>query len=305
MSTFNSEPSLPQEVFDDIIDHFHDDVQSLQTCALVSPPWLASARAHLFYRVVLNPPNKRAAKSPASFFIRSRDSSPCQKLYITLASSRDGRLGSIAPYIREIHLCEGMLAREWLAHEPTLPLLLRALVNLRRFEISCSASVRIPWANLPLSLRNAVQEQVLESSALQELKLSSLMLDNLGNLDRMLSGCKQLRVLEVNHLFFAEESATYLEQGEKGEVALLDTLVIGPRTSTMLISHLLHPLSTAIVATVRNLTLSISGNFAEFARLLHSSMSVENLELVLMNDRTLFVNLITCRIVTELFPQLT
>lgn len=282
MSASESQPSLPQEVFDDIINHFHDDIQSLQACALVSPFWLSSARVHLFYRVDLNPPNKR---TKSSFFIRTRESSPCQRLFITLASSRDGRLGSIAPYVRELHLCEGMLAREWLAHELTLPLLLRELVNLRRFEISRSASVRIPWGELPRSLLGAVQEHVLNSSALQELKLSSLLLDNLGDLKRMLSACKQLRWLEVNHLFFTDETVAHLEEGEKGEVAPLDTLVIGPRTSTAVISYLLHPLSTATVTTVRNLTLSISGNFAEFAKLLHASLSVENLELVLMNDR--------------------
>ncbi|KAF8967615.1 hypothetical protein BDZ97DRAFT_499670 [Flammula alnicola] len=154
-----------------------------------------------------------------------------------------GRLGSIAPYIRELQLCEGMLAREW----------------LRTSQHSRSSSNRCPTSgdsNQPLSLSEhclgpascGVEKRVAGacagSSFLTELKLSCLMLDNLGDIKRMLSACKYLRVLEVDHVIFADESVEYLEEGGTSEVAPLDTLIIGPRTSTALISYLLHPLST-------------------------------------------------------------
>lgn len=266
----SQQTSLPQEIFDNVIDHFYADIQTLQTCALVALPWLSSARAHLFHHISLKPPKNTRGAGASFFFIRSRTSS-CQKLFDTIEWSAKGRLGGITPYIRELHICEGMLAREWLAHEPTLPLLLRSLPNLRRFEISRSASVRIAWGQLPVGLKAAIAEHVLRLPSLTELRLSDL------------------RVLEVDHVIFANESVVSLNTSVRSEAhrAQLDMLVIGPRTSTALISFLLHPSSNITVGTVRKLAMSISGNFADFARLLHASLSVEYLELVLMNDGAL------------------
>lgn len=200
------------------------------------------------------------------------------------------------PYIRELHLCEGMLAREWLAHEPTLPLLLKSLPNLRRFEISRSASMRIAWGQLPVGLKAAIAEHVLRLSSLTELRLSSLMFDQVGDLEELLRDCRHLRVLEVDHVIFANESVASLNTSVWSEAqrAQLDMLVIGPRTSTALISFLLHPSSNIAVGTVRKLAMSISGNFADFARLLHVSLSVEHLELALMNDGALQLLKILC-----------
>jgi hypothetical protein len=38
---------LPQELYDEIIGHFHDDLVTLASCALVSRSWLRSSRYHL------------------------------------------------------------------------------------------------------------------------------------------------------------------------------------------------------------------------------------------------------------------
>ena len=286
--TSSRQTSLPQEIFDNVIDHFHADTQALQTCALVALAWLSSARAHLFHCISLEPPKTTHGAGASFFFIQSR-TSPCQKLFDIIEWSTKGRLGGIMPYVRELHLCEGMLAREWLAHEPTLPLLLRSLPNLRRFEISRSASVRIAWGQLPIGLKAAIAEHVLCLPALTELRLSGLMLDNVGDLGELLRACGHLRVLEVDHVIFANESVASLKTsvGSKAHRTQLDKLVIGPRTSTALISFLLHPHSNIAIGTMRELAMSISGNFADFARLLHASLSVEHLELSLMNDGAL------------------
>lgn len=280
--------SLPQEIFDNVIDHFHADIQTLQTCALVALPWLSSARAHLFHHISLEPPKNTRGAGASFFFIRSR-TSPCQKLFNIIEWSAKGRLGGIMPHVRELHLCEGMLAREWLAHEPILPLLLRSLPNLRRFEISRSASVRIAWGQLPEGLKAAIAEHVLRLPSLTELRLSSLMFDHVEDLEELLRDCRYLRVLEVDHVIFANESVASLNTSicSEAQRAQLDVLVIGPRTSTALISFLLHPSSNVAIGTVRKLAMSISRNFADFARLLHASLSVEHLELVLMNDGAL------------------
>ncbi|KDR80716.1 hypothetical protein GALMADRAFT_241132 [Galerina marginata CBS 339.88] len=279
------EQQLPQEIFDNVIDHFHADFHTLRNCALVSPSWLSSARAHLFHRISLNPPKNTQTIGPTVFFFLRTRTSPCKRLLDCLESSTNTRLGSFAGYIREMHLCEGMLAREWLAHEAMLPPLLRTLHNLRRFEISRSASVRIPWGQLSHELKAALEEHVLRLPSLTEIKLGSVMFDHLEDLAKMLRACRHLRVLDVDHIMFADEGVESLRDLEGNFVKVsLDTLVVGPRTSTALMVYILHPSSAIAVNTVRKLSMSISGNFADFARLLHGSISVEHLELVLMND---------------------
>ena len=42
---------VPQELADDIIDHLHDDKQSLRSCSLVCRSWLPSSSVHLFRRM--------------------------------------------------------------------------------------------------------------------------------------------------------------------------------------------------------------------------------------------------------------
>lgn len=42
------EPSLPSELTDYIIDHLHDDAQTLRQCSLVCRAWLPSSSLHLF-----------------------------------------------------------------------------------------------------------------------------------------------------------------------------------------------------------------------------------------------------------------
>ncbi|PPQ64220.1 hypothetical protein CVT24_008596 [Panaeolus cyanescens] len=290
--------SLPQEIFDNILGQLHNDTATLRECALVSPAWLATARVALFHRISLDPP-KNPTNRKKAFFSRRGETplTPCAKLFNTISFNlaqiaHEGRKDDtpIAHYIREIRLIEGMLFREWLAHEDKLPHLLRLLPNLRRFEIGRSASMSTPWAGLPGSLKDAIQGHVFALPSLSEVKLSSLMFESVKCVHFMLASCKRLRILELDHITFKSGSARCLD-GERKTVeidkAQLDTLLIGPRTSTLLIDMLLHPASAIALGAIRKLSMSISGDFAEFAKLLHASISVEQLEIVLMNDTDL------------------
>ncbi|KAF9038450.1 hypothetical protein BJ165DRAFT_1407612 [Panaeolus papilionaceus] len=289
---------LPQEIFDNVLGHLHNDTPTLRKCALVSPEWRATARVLLFHRISLEPP-KNPTNRRKAFFSRSGQApvTPCARLFDILSHNISDQIAyqgrndtPIAHYIREIRLIEGMLSREWLAHEEKLPHLLRLLPNLRRFEIGRSASMSTPWANIPASLKGAIQGHVLALPSLSEVKLSSLMFETAKCVHVMLASCKQLRILELDHITFKNGSVRCLDNEVKmveTDKAQLDTLVIGPRTSTVFIDLLLHPASTIALGAIRKLSMSISGDFAEFAKLLHASVSVEQLELGLMNDTDL------------------
>ena len=48
-----SNPHLPAEILDYIIDHLHDTEDALRNCSLVSKSWIPRTRTHLFADVKL------------------------------------------------------------------------------------------------------------------------------------------------------------------------------------------------------------------------------------------------------------
>ncbi|KAH9922702.1 uncharacterized protein B0H18DRAFT_879070, partial [Fomitopsis serialis] len=50
----NSEPVVPAELCDTVIDHLHDDPRTLAACALVCRAWVPSSRMHQFHTVILH-----------------------------------------------------------------------------------------------------------------------------------------------------------------------------------------------------------------------------------------------------------
>lgn len=278
---------LPQEIFDHIVDYFHDQPDALRICALVSSQWLSSARTHIFYRITLGPP-KIATRS--SFFSQRKPITSCQRLYEVIESQINlgSELGGIPRYIREIHLREGVLKHEWISQEPTLPRLLRTLNNVRRLEIRGAVSIPLNWKRLSLDVKSTLLDHTLRLESFSELKLSNFFFPTLKDTATFLCTCRDLKILEIEHVQIADDSADEELGGsekEVGKTSSLDMLVIGPRTSTAFItSFLLHPSTSITLQTVRKLSLSISGDFARFARLLHASTFVEKLEVTLMSD---------------------
>ncbi|CAA7266291.1 unnamed protein product [Cyclocybe aegerita] len=292
---------LPQELFDNIIDHLHDDYASLRTCALVSSAWLHRVRTHIFNRITLDwHKSLRGRGTGFSFFARSPQPSLAKQLLAIInvnngQAHKGNRLGSVASSIRELFLCEGTGTREWLAQDSSLSVLLQVLPNIHKFEVRRSAaSAYIAWKGLPLQLKDAIQSHVLASATLTQLKIGSLLFESLSDVQNLLGACRSLRVLEVDHIGFEEEQVAILDgdgvksHGEEVPYSAtgtsLDRLVIGPRTSPALISCLLHRASTIDIGAVRILTLSISGDFKDFSMLLHATHALEELEIALVHD---------------------
>jgi len=49
-----TEPTLPNEIQDRILDFLYDSNSDLKTCALVCRAWVPASRYHLFSKVELN-----------------------------------------------------------------------------------------------------------------------------------------------------------------------------------------------------------------------------------------------------------
>ena len=52
-----SNPQLPAEILDDIVDHLHDTKDALKSCCLTSKSWVSRARKHLFAHVAFRTPD--------------------------------------------------------------------------------------------------------------------------------------------------------------------------------------------------------------------------------------------------------
>src|ERR1700753_1926459 len=47
-----SDPFLPPELFDHIVDHLHEQPETLRQCCLVSKSWIPRVRTHLFGEII-------------------------------------------------------------------------------------------------------------------------------------------------------------------------------------------------------------------------------------------------------------
>ncbi|GLB41425.1 hypothetical protein LshimejAT787_1000250 [Lyophyllum shimeji] len=263
------------ELVNEIIDHLHDDDLTLKACALVCRAWLPASRSRIFHHITLEgKPGVSALKFP----IWRGKTRHIRRLYAILSSTPE-----IVPCVRTAVIREGMVGREWMVREKTLVPILRMLNNVERFELERAAAMELAWAELPLELKGAVQH-LLALPSLREVKLGMLALDDPKELLRILEGCRNLRLLHLYHLRL-RGPMSYESIVEKDiPPARVDALIVGPRTSPEVVGCLLHPQFNMDMSSLRRLSLSISGNFAEYARLVSSAVALENLEIIFMSD---------------------
>jgi hypothetical protein len=261
---------LPQELIDNIIDQLHDNRPTLKSCALVCKSWLPCSRFHIFCHVSLQPPQN-------NIFGFAKITN-CQRLYRIIETSPQ-----IVPYIRDLTICEGNVYKAWMGRETTLPLLLRMLRNLRRLELERSASMRMANRDMPPNLRDSIME-VLRLPSLTELKLVGFVSDTPAKFLRMFRFCQNLKVLRLSHVVCADDGAVDDNTGAISQRAQLDVLSIGPRTSPTVVGSLLLAQSPIDLSSICQLNLSISCEFATFAKLLRVTPVLEHLEIDLMSD---------------------
>lgn len=264
---------LPWELTDHILDHHHDDEQTLKACMLVCRAWLPSCRYHLFHSVTLQPGQNAS--------LARWKPTACQRLHDAVELAPE-----IVVFIRKLVVCEGIFLGKRITQEETLPLFLRKLTVLRKLHLTWIANMRILWDTLPIPLTSAINS-VLGLPTLVELKLAGMVFDDPMGFMQLLQPCTSLRSLEVEQLMFriGFTHDAPLSWRERQCSSRLETLIIGRRTAVDGIICLLHPHSPIDISAVRRLCVSISGNsFAVFAGLLRSTPVVEELEITFMSD---------------------
>ncbi|KAG7098157.1 hypothetical protein E1B28_000127 [Marasmius oreades] len=190
--------TLPQELIDQIIDHLHNDILSLKNCSVVCHAWLPTSRIHLFSKIRLDIPRTRLEPLDEDHHESALTHKPCQKLHTLLSQNP-----AIIPHIHELTLVSGSpvpsAVRDgqyhllWTFAEETLPLLLRTLTHLQRFEITSPQGIA-PWNVLPAPLSGAMKA-IFSVPSLAYIRIKSWEFPSLRVLSKLLRQSVRLRGL--------------------------------------------------------------------------------------------------------------
>lgn len=158
---------LPPELFDAVVDELESDRNALKTCSLVSRVLRPRAQAHLFREISLESPNW------------------CKKFHHIASTSP-----SLPFVVHSLRLVT--FPRQWVSEEPTLPLVLKRMVNLRHLQMFF-----VEWQSLP-SLESALRSL----RNLTALTLSNVFFENCLAFFAMLGLIPGMRQLTLRGVFF-------------------------------------------------------------------------------------------------------
>lgn len=171
---------VPQEIVEGIVDIFAApiDLASLKQCCLVARTWTARCQFHIFHRIYLVYKNGSRGMNL-----------DCQRLHHCLTTSPH-----LALYIREMIVREGNVAKlaAWVTTEPTLPLVLRKLSNLRMLHLW-----RLDWSECSNDVRSSLHEAI---PGLLELHLDWIEFPKFADLCGLLSYAKELKALTLREV---------------------------------------------------------------------------------------------------------
>ncbi|KAJ7512929.1 hypothetical protein B0H11DRAFT_13225 [Mycena galericulata] len=144
-------PALPQELFDLILDHLWDDLETLSSCALVSSNFLPSSRAHIFSHIRVGPLDRESLRLGPLDGEHAIDD-----LYGMLAG-----LPSLAARVESLHLWDNIMRRHsWIEAFPytstsSMVQLSSLLVSLSRLSITIESGF-VHWANISDAVRASI-----------------------------------------------------------------------------------------------------------------------------------------------------
>ena len=143
---------MPQDVIQEIINHLHNDPDTLKSCAVVSHSFLPTSRKHLFFSIHLDHPRKP------------------QRFYEVLSAQPD-----IANFVRELYaIGVGSDEEVWLEGEVFLPRILRLVNRLGLLSLDARPfRAVVAWYHFSIDLQSAVTE-ILLSPFLVEMRFISV-----------------------------------------------------------------------------------------------------------------------------------
>jgi hypothetical protein len=149
-----SQPRLPPELIDRILDYLHDSPSNLRRCALVCKAWVHSSRFHLFHKISINTLQVMAARR-------------YDKLLDAIRTCP-----GILSYVREVHLSVGRpqpVSSVWYEPIDILPSLLSS------FTVVCKLGIyNTHWTLSSPGVRNSIRG-ILALPSLTHLELHNVL----------------------------------------------------------------------------------------------------------------------------------
>ncbi|KAJ7257246.1 hypothetical protein B0H12DRAFT_1111638 [Mycena haematopus] len=172
------DPVFPQELFDAVIDHLADDLETLRSCALVSPSFYARASGHIFSRLQVGPLDRNHSIYE---FYKLLEGSP-----------------SLAASAKSLHIRQRSpgYGSRWQIASPA-DRFLSLLVSLARLCITIDGK-SCSWDRIPKALRGSIDLTLARPT------FTCLKLTNVSGLPfTLLSHCPALRSLTLKWVTFA------------------------------------------------------------------------------------------------------
>ncbi|KAJ7136654.1 hypothetical protein C8R44DRAFT_360856 [Mycena epipterygia] len=278
-------PVLPQELFDLVIDHLFDDLESLRACAVVSSSFLHSSRPHIFANLRIGPQDREHS---------------IDELHAIFA-----KFPFLAARVQSVHIWDNIMRRHsWIGEYPTsvapgVAQFSRALVSLQRFSITIESGC-VHWANISEALRESIHH-TLTMQTLTCLDLTGIY----GLPFTLFAHCPALKAVTLKWVTFDERDnldfATTLIACAGSPPTQLEHLSIDldTRMLELLSRWILLPESPLDVTRLKSFACTVDQRIDQ--ALLDACTSIEHLELANMSgplDLSTFARLRTLRINT-------
>ncbi|KAJ6516445.1 hypothetical protein C8R45DRAFT_1087509 [Mycena sanguinolenta] len=237
--------SLPQELFDHVIDQLFDDMPTLRSCALVSRNFHLSSRHHTLTHLRLGPIDEEHS---------------IDELEGILAKSPH-----LITRVHSVHLWDHIMRRhswieEWQASlAPGVAAFLRKLPFLKRFVITIESGF-VHWANVSDALRSSIHS-VTTMPTLTCLELSGLY----GLPFTICANCPTLKSVTLKWVTFDERDnhdfSTTLAACAGSPLTLLNhlSLDLDTRVLELLSRWILLPESPLKITQLTSLTCTLDG----------------------------------------------
>lgn len=248
-------PVVPYELVDYIIDHLHNDISSLENCALVCRSWLPSSRFHMFRRIEVDISNDYAIENTRYHRI-------CQ----SLESSPD-----LGRYVEEL-----VLTRQgggWLVEgceQAGFPAC--AFPNMRSFTL-----IFDQWKGVPSTFIGSVQNLLQSSPSLGQIHIEGGQFPTFSDILPFISSPLGLRHVKLSSVKFGNADVSY--EDNNGQIQL-ETLYLAIPKIAFLSEWLANPRCSVGITCLRSLHILETMEFLEAGRLVEgASTSLEHLEL--------------------------
>ncbi|KAK0436492.1 uncharacterized protein EV420DRAFT_1590276 [Desarmillaria tabescens] len=268
------QPSLPQELLDEIIDRIHDDVLALRACSLTTRSFLPSSRKHLYFHVIIF---QAGVDAPLpNYFTGSKFT--CESFYNLL---QEETFTPVAPLVRFLSIQDGLEGTPgYLVHREKIrfPAVLDLLRNLERVSIS-SHRGSLSWDAPETPITSFLETFRLPS--LTSLDLDNVTFSGFEGIARILYECSDtIRHLSLNYItiFSRDIDIQHLTAKYDGRHLYLESLRLVEDDLGLVARFIQHESSPLRIDCLRELSISSNRHKAFVGLIAGTRNTLEHLD---------------------------